>query len=354
MIGAQSDGWKWAQASGFSLALHIAAAGYVLFQPSLHFLLPDPAEAPPAIEVTTLTTPDLPDLPQVPTETLTNAADAASLVTDPPDPDVSPETSVTTPASDVIASTPDELLSGSQPPSETISDPQADGAVAAPDDPETLPIQSPDTEAPAPDPRLLQLVERIRQQLSDPCLLALPVMQGDGQLSLNLLSDDDRNISALMQRLTSGIEGEIAQQTLLLDSRQCPAVAFVRRDQRYPVFALGLQVDAESVVTGGSVRGRITNGMGYVHTLLLVDENGVVQDLRRFLLSSSRITRFDVPVARINAPRDTRQLLIAIATPGRVRTVAERAGDAAGPFFDALYTEIGQSALIGITSIDVR
>lgn len=55
-------------------------------------------------------------------------------------------------------------------------------------------------------------------------------------------------------------------------------------------------------------------------------------------------------------PRDTRQLLIALATPqfGLWNTVTARAGDAAGPFFDALFAEVGQNALIGIASFDVR
>ena len=86
----------------------------------------------------------------------------------------------------------------------------------------------------------------------------------------------------------------------------------------------------------------------------MVDENGAVHDLRRFLLSSAGGTRFDVPVARMRQPRDTRQLLIALATPQRLNTVTARAGDAAGPFFDALFAEVGQNALIGIASFDVR
>lgn len=198
------------------------------------------------------------------------------------------------------------------------------------------------------------LVDRIRSQLTDACLLALPIMRGEDELTLSLLSDSDRNASALTDQLVAGIEGDIGRETLLLDPRQCPAVAFARRDTRYPVFALGLQLDAQSVASGNSLRGQISNGTGYVQTLLMVDENGAVHDLRRFLLSSARGTRFDIPVARMRQPRDTRQLLIALATPQRLNTVTARAGDAAGPFFDALFAEVGQNALIGIASFDVR
>lgn len=353
MIGESADGWKWAQASGLSAALHAAVFGYLVYQPTLDFLLPDPAEALSTIEITTLTPPAAPDIPEVPTETLTSAADPAAGAEA-----EAVETAITTPPPELAPASPVEMLASKAESQQTLLSgagevPGGTGTLP-PDDPAALPIKSADAGAPPPDPRLLQLIDRIRGELSDPCLLAMPMMRGDNQLTLSLLSDSDRNISALTGRLTAGIEGEIAQETLLLDSRQCPAIAFVRRDQRYPVFALGLQIDAQSVATGDRLRGQITNGAGYVQTLLLVDENGAVLDLRRFLAISSRVTHFDFPVARKYQPRDTRQLLIAIATPKRVSTVTERAGDAAGPFFDALQAEIGQDALIGITSIDVR
>ena len=347
MIGERVDGWKWAQASGLSLGLHAALLAYLVYQPTLEFLYPDPAMPLPQIEVTTLI-PQVPDIPAVPTETLPTPAD--------PGPDTTIEaTTVTTPTTPPIAEVvPAEILPPADPTTSLPGEAAAQIASTAPADPTgSLPVHA-TTEAPPPDPRLLILVDRIRSQLTDPCLLALPIMRGEDELTLSLLSDSDRNASALTDELVAGIEGNIARETLLLDPRQCPAVAFARRDTRYPVFALGLQLDAQSVATGDSLRGQISNGAGYVQTLLMVDENGAVHDLRRFLLSSAGGTRFDVPVARMRQPRDTRQLLIALATPQRLNTVTARAGDAAGPFFDALFAEVGQNALIGIASFDVR
>lgn len=346
MIGERVDGWKWAQASGLSVGLHAALLAYLVYQPTLEFLRPDPVQALPQIEITTLT-PQIPEVPQVPAETLTTATDPG-----PEEAAAPPETSLTSPPPEIIEATPAEVLPTADPTS-TLPSVPVDQPAGGPTDPGTLPVQAA-TEAPPPDPRLLQLVDRIRAQLTDPCLLALPIMRGEGELTVSLLSDSDRNASALTDELVAGIEGDIGRETLLLDPRQCPAVAFARRDTRYPVFGLGLQLDAQSVASGDSLRGQISNGTGYVQTLLLVDENGAVHDLRRFLLTSSRVTRFDIPVARMRQPRDTRQLLIALATPQRLNTVTARAGDAAGPFFDALFAEIGQTALIGVASFDVR
>lgn len=342
MIGERVDGWKWAQASGLSLGLHAALLGYLVYQPTLEFLRPDQAQTLPQIAVTTLI-PDVPDIAAVPAATVP----APDATVEPP-----AEALPTTP--EIAQATPAEILPPADPAGILPSMPAEQPAGASlPGEAGTLPVQA-SAEAPPPDPRLLILVDRIRSQLTDACLLALPIMRGEDELTLSLLSDSDRNASALTDQLVAGIEGDIGRETLLLDPRQCPAVAFARRDTRYPVFALGLQLDAQSVASGDSLRGQISNGTGYVQTLLMVDENGAVHDLRRFLLSSARGTRFDIPVARMRQPRDTRQLLIALATPQRLNTVTARAGDAAGPFFDALFAEVGQNALIGIASFDVR
>ena len=52
MIGERVDGWRWAQASGLSLGLHAALLAYLIYQPTLEFLYPDPAMPLPQIEVT--------------------------------------------------------------------------------------------------------------------------------------------------------------------------------------------------------------------------------------------------------------------------------------------------------------
>ena len=344
MIGERLDGWKWAQASGLSLGLHAALLFYLIYQPTLDFLRPDPAMSLPQIEISTLV-PQAPDIPEIPTETLpAPPEEAAPAPLDPP---------LTAPPPDIASSAPAEIRPAADPAASLPGVPGEPAASPPPGDAGALPVPAA-SEAPPPDPRLLILVDRIRSQLTDACLLALPIMRGENELTLSLLSDSDRNASALTDQLVAGIDGDIGRETLLLDPRQCPAVAFARRDTRYPVFALGLQLDAQSVGSGQSLRGQISNGAGYVQTLLLVDENGAVHDLRRFLLSSAGRTRFDIPVARLRQPRDTRQLLVALATPQRLNTVTARAGDAAGPFIDALFAEVGQNALIGIASFDVR
>lgn len=342
MIGARTDGWKWAQASGLSVALHAAVLGYLIYQPSFDFLTAKPAVPLAPLEIITLAPEPAPEVPDVPTETLpevTQTSPAAEI----PEPQlIAPSTLPELPpvAADPITPTESEVVT-----------PATDPEQAA--DPSSLPT-SIATEAEAPDPRMLELIERIRGRLTEPCMLALPLMRGEDALQLNVISDSDRNITALMDALTDGIEGDIAREAVLLDQRQCAAVAFARRDPRYPVYALGMQLSAQQVARGGVLSGQISIAPGYYQSLLLVDENGVVHDMRRSLIPSARAARFEFNIARWRQPRDTHQLLIALATRERPATIATMSGELAGPFFDALFAEVGQNALIGISSFYVQ
>ncbi|MFV0294358.1 MAG: hypothetical protein ACK5II_14560 [Paracoccus sp. (in: a-proteobacteria)] len=350
MIGEHTDGWKWAQASGLSVTLHVAILGYLVWQPSFDFLMAAPPAPLTQIEITTLPPPQTtPEVPQVSTETLSSETGTGETETGPDPTPPGPKVITSSALPELVPPGPEDTLPVPTPADyETAVLSQPSGQAG--NDPSALPIQASTAEAEPLDPRLLELIGRIRDRLTEPCLLALPMRRGEGNLHLSVLSDNDHNITALTDSLTAGIEGDITREAVLLDPRQCPAAAFARRDQHYPVFGLGLQIDTQTIIRGGTLHGQISNGAGYYQTLLLVDENGVVHDLRRFLVSSSRMTRFDFPVARWRAPRDTHQLLIAIATPARPDTITAHAGKTADKFFDALFSEIGQNALIGITS----
>lgn len=346
MIGERPDGWKWAQASGLSVALHAAVLGYLIWQPSFEFMTMDPPAPLDHIQITALMPQTTPEPPEVTTETVSEAetitetlpTDGGSeTITSSAMPELEPASPTPTEAGEVLTSTM-----------------EAGGTDEQPDEgPEPLPVES-TAEAAPPDPRMIQLIERIRGRLTEPCMLALPVMRGEEEMQLNVVSDDDHNITALMDDLTAGVAGDITRQAVLVDPRQCPAVAFVRRDQRYPVYALGIQLESAQIARGTSLRGQITNAGGYYQSLLMIDENGVVHDMRRFLLTSARATRFDFAVARYRPARDTHQMLVALATPNRPETVATHAGQPAKDFFDALFAEVGQNALIGVSSFYVQ
>ena len=329
MIGARDWRTGWFQASGVSVAAHCAVVALLLWQPDLSASAPPPSPGELHLNIT---------VPQPVTPAPETSVTA---------PDIPGEDEVLTPEN-VLTSVepePELLISGATP---TAPDPNRSEATPAAAPPEETP------DGPPADPRVVELFERIRNRLMESCLLAQPSLLDDEQIQLGVLAADDSQISALMRDLTQGLDTEIQQQAVLLDNRQCPGLAFARRDPSYPVPGLALQLDAQDIASGSNLQGRISGATGLYTTLLMVDDNGVVHDLRRFLVGSASSSRFAIPIARKGQPRDTHHLLLAIATPERPASITSHAGQTADDFFEALSRDIGQRPKIGVASVYIR
>ncbi|RJE87899.1 hypothetical protein [Paracoccus onubensis] len=345
MIGGTRGSWAWAQAALLSVSLHGAAAATLIYRPNWNFT-PPPAPEEMRLEVTTLN----PAGNTVQTQTLTPVSTPETSAAR-----IEPELARQPEQEDVLARLENEaaapVLSDTSLPMVQVPDAEPEPGQDGEDQSQPAAV---DTAAADTDPRLVELFDRIRNLLTQPCLLALPALRGDNQIQLGVLAANDREISQLMDRLTDGLATQVTEAAVLLDQRQCPGLAFARRDPRYPVLGLGIQLESQDVSSGASLQGQISGGTGWYNTLLLVDDNGVVHDLRRFLIRSADRIRFEVPIARSGAARDTHQLVVAIATPNRPETVSRLSGETAERFFDALIREVGQEAMIGVSSIYVR
>ena len=336
MIGHRPAPRGWVIAAALSLAVHGAAAGALLWRPTLAWRVQAP---PPQIQVSALPLPSL--SPQ---------AEVLQPITAPVPPDQQP-------AVEPIPEAPagaEAAPPGSSPVLTSNALPTATPETAPEPPAEALPQTPADAADPEADPRLIALFQRIRQRLTAPCLLALPALDARGGIRLNLLAADDAQIPGLLRELTQGQETGVDGQAVLLDSRQCPALAFARRDARYPVFPLGINLQSQDVASGQNLRGTISGAGTRQVTLLLVDDNGVTHDLRRFLVNAGGEIRFDLPIARDGTGRDTHQLLLAVATPRRPQTIDAAAGELAEVFFGRLSREVGPEALIGVSSVYVR
>ncbi len=170
-----------------------------------------------------------------------------------------------------------------------------------------------------------------------------------------VLGDNDLSIRNVASRVLEDTAAEIAPRPILLDRRQCPAVNFLRARDEYPAFGLSIGLVSNGILSGGRLIGRV-DGLpeGAQTALLLVDDNGVVQDLRRFLSFSGGVAEFDIPVTRDGAMRDTSQLLIAVVTPARLNSVTNLAGQLAEDFFPAFSSEIGQMGAMAVIPFDLR
>lgn len=340
MIGQTPAPRGWAIAAALSLAVHGAAAGALLWRPTLAGHV---QATPQQIQVTALPLPSL--SPQ---------AEVLQPITAPAPP---PRKTEVEPLPEAPAGA-EAAPSGASPVLSSNALPTAmpEAPPEPPPEPlaEAAPAATAGTASPEADPRLMALFQRIRQRLTAPCLLALPALDARGGIRLNLLAADDAQIPGLLRDLTQDQDTGVEGQAVLLDRRQCPALAFARRDARYPVFPLGISLESQDVASGQNLRGTISGAGGRQVTLLLVDDNGVTHDLRRFLVSNGGEIRFDLPIARDGAGRDTHQLLLAVATPRRPRTIDAAAGELAEVFFDRLSREIGPESLVGVSSVYVR
>lgn len=225
------------------------------------------------------------------------------------------------------------------------------------------PVNAPPlTQPPAPsaapltpeEATLNDLVQRIRDRFGDPCLVALPQRQNGGDPLVIVVAAQDRVINTFTQAVLNDADTPIEHRSVLIDARQCPALNLARESTNYPSFRLSMNLRTPIVSNGGRLIGTINNVAGMYTSLLLIDDNGVVQDLRRFTSFVSGRAEFDVPVSRAGAARDTSQLLLAVATQTRPNTISQRAGRLAKDFFPALQDELGSGAIIALVPFEVR
>lgn len=370
MIGrvAEKRG-HWIQAIVISVALHgVAAAAIMDVFPGL----PDRPQNPalPEIDILSLSVDQGAPAPvaleparPVETAAATQVAPATIAPTTPDEPISTTEQPILTPADDMREATASTTQStaGEQPDTVQPARPDqgvemaglppsiAQGGSASGPDSDGVPLGSV-----AQNLAISRLVQQLRAQLAQPCLAALPQTIGGEEVMLTVLGADDRDISNLFRDVTGEVEVPMTERSVLLGARQCPAVDFVRSSATYPALPLVLRLQASEVASDDRLIGQIEGAGDNQTTLLLIDDNGVVQDLRRFTLQAGDVIRFDVPVYRVGGDRDTSQLLMAVALPQRPASITELAGRLASDFFPPLANAANGQALIGIAPIYVR
>ncbi|MBP0484980.1 hypothetical protein [Sagittula salina] len=199
------------------------------------------------------------------------------------------------------------------------------------------------------------LIQRIRARTEDNCVIALPRRDGADGIGLALLAAEDGAMVDFADKvLVRPEDKDILQTRTLLDERQCPALSYIAKNRDYPATRIGMRLDNAEVPSGNRASG-VMRGVGDRNLgLFLVDNNGVVQDLARFTTESDGFVRFDVPVTRVGPLRDTKQLLLAIATTEPLDVLKARSGQRAETFFADLPIELGRQAALALVAFDVR
>lgn len=276
-------------------------------------------------------------------------APVTAAVAPPPVSVVRPETQTLAPVSPTAPA--DTAQAGTvQPIVPTPQSPQPETQATAPATP-----PAPAPSAPAePDPVAADLIERIRNALSETCLIAIPQQTANGSIGLTIYAADEASVAPYTDAILADLTPRPVLQTVLIDPRQCAAIDFIRQGAAYPTSPMTLELDTSRILSGDLLTGRLTGTGGRNITLVVVDDNGVTQDLGQYLNVAVNTARFAAPLTRAGTARDTRQMLIAIATPARPAAITAQNGQLAADYFGALSAEIGTGAPIVLAPFDVQ
>ncbi|MEP1585266.1 MAG: hypothetical protein ABJR46_09290 [Tateyamaria sp.] len=319
--------------------------------------------APLEEDVLALLAPE-PELPEVPTLQPDVVEDIAPIVLPDanvetpaviePEPEVAPEPDIITEPDavaepNVVEETPEipEVAPDLPDPN---AEPDAETQTAA------APTRAPLANPSASEIAIGQLLRRIRATPQEQCTLALPRrVVGDGALAgLSMVGAREDQLDALAGRITDGLDFTPVQTLELLDPRQCAALDALRQSESYPANRIGLSLDTATLTNGDLLSGRIVGAGGLYVTLLLVDDNGVVQDLAPFVTLDGNTPLFETPVARSGPSRATRQVLLAIGTAGTPLDLSESIGQEAQDVFGQIPAETLKNMVFGVTTFDVQ
>ncbi|WP_133166730.1 hypothetical protein [Tritonibacter scottomollicae] len=157
-----------------------------------------------------------------------------------------------------------------------------------------------------------------------------------------MIGASERVMQDYAKALLGPEDADLVQTRQLIDPRQCAGLDLVAKGPNYPATRLGLGLENPAPASSGWLRGGVRGTGGRYVMLLVIDNNGVVQDLQRFSRFGDNRVDFAVPVTRAGPRRDTSQLILALAssTPfddlrsgigGLAHETLQRAQDQLGP-----------------------
>ncbi|MGR3468822.1 MAG: hypothetical protein ACU0CI_13185, partial [Shimia sp.] len=208
----------------------------------------------------------------------------------------------------------------------------------------------------AQDVAIGALIRRIRSAPHETCTLALPRRAGDAAGGgLSLIGAEEEALEALADIVVGeDLEPPPIQTREFVDPRQCAALDALRATSDYPVSRIGLALDTTVLASGDTLRARALGVGGQFLALLVVDDNGVVQDLAPFAGLDGDAPVIEVPVARSGPPRATRQMLLALGTTESPLDLSRTIGERAQDVFASIPQEQLEGMFFAVATFDVR
>jgi hypothetical protein len=173
-----------------------------------------------------------------------------------------------------------------------------------------------------------------------PCFAVAPAPTSDGGVSFAAFAADPASGTTFQSRFEQAFGRPAPVATNPVSPLQCSALSFVRGNGSYPSQDLNLLLETDAIASGSALAGKVVaNDSRQLH-LLIIDDEGKVQNLDPYLHAEGGTASFDPPITAMNDGRFKVQLLVAIAAPGPLQVVAQMSGAKADAFFAALELEL--------------
>lgn len=201
-----------------------------------------------------------------------------------------------------------------------------------------------------------KILDLISGQKNSRCFLALASAKGEA-ISVNGFATAVGQVSELHRRIGRLIEVPIDIRGHVVTDAQCAALAFAVGLEGYPEPSLLVELAVPEIASGKELSGRIANLSRKRLYLVVVDDEGKVQEVQNLFLESEGTVGFRAPLTLTDGPVGTEQLLVAIASDEALETFSLQEGKQAAAFFDELRAEIrrrGNTIDFGIASVIVR
>jgi hypothetical protein len=189
------------------------------------------------------------------------------------------------------------------------------------------------------------------------CFAAIPAIDGSGQLALNAFSPSSRADDVFKSKFGDTFGANLPMTASHIDIKQCSALSFVAKLPGYPSLDLSMLLANDHVQSGHMLTGDITNASGRPVHLMIVDDDGKMQSIDKYLTKVGTQVTFTAPVFLTGKAESATQLIVAIAAPAdSLQTLDAVQGTDATRFFAQLQYEMtikGVDASVGIHSFVV-
>jgi serine/threonine-protein kinase len=280
-----------------------------------------------------------------PAPTLTPAAPAPTLAPSPP-PAPTPAPSALPAPTPAPSAPPAPALAPSVPQAPTLT-PAAPAPTLTPSVPTAKPPGGFETAAlpPQTPSRTAQIERYIAQYKGGDCFLITPNSIGANAARIDGYGRDQAAFEILDDafKQANGFEADI--EVRQVTTPQCPALTFLARLRAARSNAPRLQIAETNLKSGQALTGSI-EGVGNDNVqLLLVSDDGQVQDLSALLKPAGDARTFNLRMQRVGAPGAQPQLLLAFTSARPLETLrdARSSADQLFPLAQVEVTRTGQS-----------